>query len=141
LVLMTTATTTPGTSMAAFNMKERKEPTFVQFADGEEVSGILLRIDRMQVGQQKQIANRYTLRDLDGEMYSFLGTYQIDTKLHTTDVGHYVQVRCEGTDSSVTRNGNAMKKFKVSVSEKPYAPKQGRKLEDGTYITDEDIPF
>lgn len=65
----------PADSAAAFYMRERKEPTFVQFAVGEELTGVLLRIDRMQVGDKKQVANRYTLRDLDGETYSFLGTY------------------------------------------------------------------
>ncbi len=122
--------------MAAFSMKERKEPTFVQFADGEMLAGVLVRIDRTQVSNgngAKAPANRYTVRDLEsGEMYSFLGTYQIDTKLNVADIGHVIEVRNEGTNPNVQRNGNAMKVFAVRVSEQPFNP---------ATITDNDIPF
>lgn len=127
-------------------MQERKEPDFISFADGEEVTGILLGIDRITLEKTQQTANRYTVQDIDsGDLYAFLGTHQIDMKIKPRDIGHVIQVRCEGVDTSVTRNGNAMKKFKVLVSDKPYrdAAKlaRGRQLEDGTYITNEDIGF
>ena len=126
----------------AFNMQERKDPDFVSFNDGDTVSGVLLSIERIQVGkegQPKQAANRYTIQDIeDGRLYSFLGTHQLDTKLFMKDIGHVIDVRCEGTDPNVMRNGNAMKRFKVLVSNVPY---NGKKTEDGTYITNEDIGF
>jgi hypothetical protein len=128
----------------AFNMKERKEPEFISFSDGEMVEGVLLNIDRIPVGETKQMTNRYTVRDIENRenLYSFLGTHQIDTKLSREDIGHVVSVRCEGVDHSVQRNGNAMKKFKVLVSDVPYnVATRGRQLEDGTYITNEDIGF
>lgn len=119
--------------MGAFNMKERKEPKFVQFAPGEVVEGVLVRIDTMEVGVERKPTARFVVRDLDsGEMLAFLGTYDIATKLQRSDVGHVVSVRYEGEDKSVQRNGNAMKRFKVSVSDQLYDP---------AVISDADIGF
>jgi hypothetical protein len=120
----------------AFNMIERKDPKFVQFGDGETVSGILVGIEKIDVGGKP--AARYTVQDLESkEMVSFLGTYQINAKLRREDVGHVVDVRCEGSDPKVARNGKPMKLFKVLVSERT-APGYAH---DGTQITDDDIPF
>jgi hypothetical protein len=124
---------------AAFEMQERKEPNFIQFADGEQLEGVLISIMRMEV--QGKPANKYTLLDPDtNELFAFLGTYMIDTKLRPTDRGRYVRVRCEG-DSDVVRNGRAMKKFYVAVSSKPVTEVLGAAQSDGTYITNDDIPF
>jgi hypothetical protein len=116
-------------------MEERKEPTFVKFTDGEFVTGVLVRIEQIEI--EKKQCVRYTVRDCDEELYSFIGTYQIDAKLKRSDIFHRVEIRCEGEDPTVTRNGNAMKKFKVLVSKDPVkgAPRVNPE------ITDEDIPF
>jgi hypothetical protein len=116
-------------------MEERKEPTFVKFSDGEVVTGVLIRIERIEI--MKKACTRYTVRDYDDELYSFIGTYQIDAKLKSSDLFHKVEIRCEGEDPAVTRNGNAMKIFKVLVSKNPAkgAPRVNPE------ITDEDIPF
>ena len=119
-------------------MIERKEPEFIKFAEGEVVEGILKSIERIQVGTPAKDAIRYTVADVaTGELSSFLGCYQIDTKLRRDDLGHYITVRYEGEDSSVRRNGNSMKRFKVFVSELRY----NGQPEDGTFITNEDIGF
>jgi hypothetical protein len=83
------------------------------------------------------------VKELDsGELQSFLGTYDIASKLRRMDIGHLISVRYEGEDKSVSRNGNALKRFKIAVSKELYAG-AGKKdgLEAGTLITDDDIPF
>jgi hypothetical protein len=128
----------------SFNMQERKEPTFVQFAEGEVIEGLLVSIDRIEVGEQKKPTPRFVVKDLEsGQLQCFLGTYDIATKLKRADIGHVIRVRYEGEDRTVSRNGNSLKKFKVEVSDRPYAAAAaGRKdIEAGTLITDEDIPF
>jgi hypothetical protein len=125
-------------------MRERKEPEFISFAQGEMVEGELVRIDTVEVGEQKKRTARFTVRDIEtNELASFLGTYDLVTKLRPEDRGHYVRIRFEGEDKSVTRNGNAMKKFKVEVSAEPVAKvPAGGKHEDGSpNITDADVPF
>jgi hypothetical protein len=123
----------------AFNLKERKDPTFVKFADGECVEGVFVK-KTMQPTKSEGRTNmtaRYTVQDITtGEMTEFLGTYQINSKLSPRDLGHYIAVRCEGEDKNVTRNGNSMKIFKVMVSE---AIVPGW-VADGSQITDEDLP-
>lgn len=127
---------------AAFNMRERKEPKFVQFAEGEVVEGVFIGVDTVEVGTDKKKTAKISVRDLEsGEIVQFLATYDISTKLKRSDIGHVVSVRYEGEDPSVRRGNNNLKRFKVLVSEKPYSAHQGNKLEDGTYITDADIPF
>lgn len=123
-------------SKPAFNMVERKDPRFVQFGDGESVTGVLVNVERIKVNDK--MASRYTVEELESkELLSFLGTFQIDSKLRVADVGHLIDVRCEGTDPKVTKSGNAMKLFKVLVSDRT-APGWAH---DGTLITDDDIPF
>lgn len=129
--------------MAGYTMIERKEPEFIQFADGETLTGVLTDIERITVGEKKQSAIRYTVRDIDNHnLYCFLGTHVINQRLKREDLGHVIELRCEGDDTSVQREGRAMKRFKILVSDVPYAQAaRGNKLEDGTYISDSDIPF
>lgn len=121
----------------SFEMEERKDPTFVQFGDGETLTGVLVNIERIEVSK-KQVS-RFTLADVEtSELSSFLGTYQLDSKIRRSDLGHVLEVRCEGKDPKVTKNGNAMKLFRVRVSNRKVQEVQA--LEDGTYITDDDLP-
>lgn len=117
----------------SFNMVERKEPKFVQFGAGESVAGVLVAIEKAMVGGKP--AARYVVQDIEsGELSAFLGTAQINTKLRRTDLGHMIDIRCEGTDRNVVKNGNPMKVFRVLVSDKPCTEAAS------VYITDDDIP-
>jgi len=131
-------------------MKERKEPTFVQFGDGEVCEGVLVSIQQVEVGDPdnpnapKRPAVKYTLEDPNTrEMYAFLGTYTVNTKLRPSDKGHFVSVRYEGEDPTVTRNGRPMKKFRVLVSDKPFAgvAQSASRATSDLGITDDDISF
>ena len=131
-------------SGSQLTMVERKEPEFVKFALGEMLEGVLLKLERIEVGDKGQRAIRYTVEDSNTRQAKcFLGTYQIDTMLRTHDIGHVISIVYLGDDSSVERNGNLMRKVQIKVSlENTFdAPKKGNKLEDGTYITDDDLPF
>ena len=126
------------TAVETYGLRERTEPQFVKFEVGDMLEGVLTRIDTVEVGEKKQRATRYTIENVNNrELFSFLGSYQIDVKLRSNDIGHFIQVAYTGDDMQVKRNGNAMKMFKVLVSEKPI----GNKLADGTFITDSDLPF
>lgn len=122
-----------------FNMRERLDPRFIQFGDGERVVGVLHRIESVQVtkdGTTKMVP-RLVVEDLETrEEVCFLATYQIACKIRRADIGHVIDIRCEGDDTTVRTKGQAMKKFRVLVSEHA-AP--GFAL-DGTLITDDDIP-
>jgi hypothetical protein len=130
----------------AFEMEERKEPELIKFADGEVVEGELIAIERILVGEERKPAVRYVLRDIDTNgLVAFIGVHQINQKLRPEDRGHFVSVRYEGEDKTVSRNGNAMKLFKVRVSKQKVsilAP--GKASIDPlaeTEITDDYIPF
>jgi|GEM_PF-2525299 len=129
-----------------FEMEERKEPELVKFAEGEVIEGELIRVDSILVGEEKNRVALYTVRDLDtGKLCCFRGLYQIDRKLRLQDRGHFIQVRYEGEDKTVIRNGNAMKMFHVRVSKQKVSEMtSGKGSVDplaGTEITDDDIPF
>lgn len=132
---------------AAATAVERTEPKFIQFGEGEVVDGVLLKIepnieirekgkDGKETGRVSR-ATRYTMENTEGELVCFLGTYQIDTRLHRGDIGKYVSIRYEGTDPSVNRNGNPMKLFRVFTAEIPGAETNAH----GLAVTDNDIPF
>lgn len=133
-------------SPEAFEMEERKEPELVKFGEGEVIEGELTFIDRILVGEERKPALRYTVRDLEtGNSVAFLGVHQVNQKLRLEDRGHFVHVRYEGEDKSVSRNGNAMKIFHVRVSKQKVSEMvTGKGSVDpvaGTEITDYDIPF
>jgi hypothetical protein len=131
---------TAAKSHGAFNMIERKEPALVRFAEGERLSGVLLLIERIEI--EKKPVTRYIVEDLEtGERSQFLGTYQINAKLRTTDVGHVIDVRYEGEDTSIGRDGNSMRRFKVLVSDRRVAGKLAGDDLAGTLITNDDIGF
>jgi hypothetical protein len=125
-------------------MEERREPELVKFKDGEVVEGVLLSIERVQVADPnrpdvKKPVTKFTLDTGGGERVSFLGSYDLVTKIRTEDRGHYISVRYKGEDKSISRNGNNLKRFKVLVSKAPFVT--GKALEDALTITDDDIGF
>lgn len=130
-----------GASGAGFNMRERKEPEMIRFNEGDVFTGILVSIERVEVrdrdtGRSKP-CTRYLAEDMEsGEPKAFLGSYQLDSKLRVSDIGHVVEIRSEGVDPNIGRNGNGMKRYKVLVSDVP-APGWAM---NGTRITDDDFP-
>lgn len=121
----------------AFEFEDRPEPSKIEFGDGEVFTGILTNIERVMIGEPRKPAVRYSFEELETSKACFMnGTYQIDSKIRRHDVGHVIQIRYEGTDPNVSRNGNPMKKFTVRVS-KNTAPGWAN---DGSQITDADIP-
>lgn len=119
----------------AFDFEERMEPKHIKLEEGEMLTAILTGVERITIGGKP--ASRYRAEDLEtGEVVTFNGTYQIDSKLGPRDVGHVIELRCEGTDKNVAKNGNPMKLFRVRVS-KQTAPGWAN---DGTPITDDDMP-
>jgi hypothetical protein len=136
-----------GNAVAVNNMEmeERREPALIKFTEGECVEGMLLSIDRVQVGDPhrpdapKKPVTKFTLDVGNGERASFLGSYDLVSKIRLEDRGHFVSVRYEGEDKTVSRNGNSLKRFKVLVSKGPV--RTGEALAADPGITDEDIPF
>lgn len=94
--------------------EERTRPRFVRFKSGDVVEGVLVRIERIRVGGKPVL--RYTVKDDDGQLSSFLGTYQINEKLQIGDRGRRIQVECVGDDQTVVRSGRSMRVFRVKVS-------------------------
>lgn len=125
----------PPPAESAFEFEERLEPKHIKLEEGEIFTGTLCGIERITINGKS--ACRYRAQEFEsGEMVTFNGTYQIDSKLSPRDVGHIVELRCEGTDKNVGKNGNQMKIFRVRVS-KQTAPGWAN---DGTPITDDDLP-
>lgn len=121
----------------AFEFEDRPDPRKIEFGDGEVFTGILTAIDRVMVGQPQKPAVKYSFEEIEtSEACILIGTYQIDSKIRRHDVGHVIQIRFEGADPNVSRNGNPMKRFSVKVSKRPAPGWAG----DGTQITDADIP-
>lgn len=122
---------------AAPVMETREEPKFVQFATGDVVEGTLVNMERIAVKDKPAI--RYTVKRVN-EFLTFLGTYQLNTKLHREDLGHRVEIRCVGEDTMVKRGENCMKVFDVKVSRDPVSKARTDVIAD-TEISDDDIPF
>jgi len=127
-------------------METREEPRFINFATGDTLEGELLSVEEIAVKEKRAV--RYTLKEPDRDIWvCFLGTHMLNSKLRLSDVGHYVQITCEGEDTTVKRGENCMKVFDVKVSRekvhaglfKPTEPKP--ESSDPASISDADIPF
>ena len=121
-----------------------ESPELVEFEKpGATVFGRLISVTEVEVRGKK--VPQYVLT-VEQKRFKFLGTYDLVQKLNASHRGMLVRVKFLGTDPSISRNGNAMKVFDVMVKPdqatavQPQAA-QVKRLEDGTYITDEDIPF
>lgn len=117
--------------------EDRPDPVKIDLGEGEVFTGVLTSIERRMVGNPPKPAVRYSFIEMESsKAYFMIGTYQIDSKLRPSDVGHLVMIRFEGVDTSVGRNGNNMKRFGVRVSKRS-APGW---THDGSPITDDDLP-
>jgi hypothetical protein len=126
----------------AINWIERKPPTKFEFGPGAVLVGLIVNHDKRKVRDQRtgemKPVNRYTVEDAETkERVFFHATVQLDDALGPADVGRFVSITCTGEDKEAGRNGNAMKTFKVMVSQQ-YAPGWAN---DGTPIGDDDIGF
>lgn len=112
----------------------------VKFDAGVTLAGKLVKLDRVQVGEDAKKAVQYTVFDLESRtLKTFLGTHQINSVVMPGDVGKLIEIVCTGEDKTVVRNGRAMKTFDVYVWEKN--GENAVEREDGTVITDADVPF
>jgi hypothetical protein len=144
-------------------MREIKEPKFIQFAkDGEAAEGLLQSIDVIEMQEKdasgkpipgpKKKAARFVLvegtMDFEtgsftptGDRLCFLGTRQIIDAVKMGHIGCYIAVRFEGVDNSVGRNGNAMKRFRMWASSAKPKTNVPVSTANDLGITDADIPF
>lgn len=132
--------------LTGIEMKEQREPKFISFGkdglrEGEILEGVFLRIDSIVNKEGKKMPRLVFVEgeihggrfESSGDQFAFLATYDLAQKLRTDHIGHFVQIRYEGEDRSVGREGNAMKRFKVAVSTAQFITERG--------ISDADIPF
>lgn len=115
---------------------EVKEPVMKQFTSpGQVVEGLLLSIQKVNVKGKSAV--QYLCRDDQGDLFTFLATYDIARKISRGHIGHAVRVEYEGEDSTVEvgNNKNKLRRFKV------YVAKQKEVAPDSLEITDDDIPF
>lgn len=125
------------------SMKRIAPPEQVKFEKGDVYCGELLSIEKVRL-KDGGIVSRYIMRDMEtGKKFRFIGTTQLDETLSPDEVGYYLEIAYIGDDANVERNGRKMKVFEVSKSEHPVrqSARTGQQAPDGTFISDEDIPF
>jgi hypothetical protein len=130
-----------------FPMQERKEPRRIKFErEGDSIEGVLVGIERLKM--DGKFVPKFVFAEVNitgdrvtptGDRFDFLGTYDLANKIRISDVGKFLFIRYESQDASVERNGNKLRRFKVGISEAPIFGKE--QVNDGTFISDEDIPF
>ena len=108
--------TAPATPIRRREMQEVKAPEQFTFKkQGQIAEGVLLQIEPVSVNGKQ--ANEYMFRADSGNRFTLLGTNDLDKKLHSEMIGHFVSIRYETDDNSFQKPGqNAMKVFKVQVS-------------------------
>lgn len=125
-----------------YEFEERVEPEFFQFkAEGETICGVLENVESISVDSKP--VTRYTVYEPDEDKrYTFLGTYQINSKLRRSDIGRVIEVTLTGKDSNVRggNNGNPMSLFRVRVA-KAIPTSASHANANGLGITDADVPF
>jgi hypothetical protein len=128
---------TAGAVEVGYKMIKREPPKHINFAEGETVDGIFIRLEVVRM--QGKLAARYTVRELTGgRRFTFLGLANIDNQIDRADLGHRISVTCTGIVSPRVQGQSGMKLFEILVSEKKledvFVP-----LPDGP-ITDDDLP-
>lgn len=103
---------------------------------GSKLQGVLLGFQRINVkdretGTSKPVV-QFTVRT-GNKKVTFLGTADLVQKIDSEDIGHPIYVEYTGQSSSVEKNGNKMREYKVMVDRET----QG----DTSEITDADVPF
>jgi hypothetical protein len=119
---------------------EVKEPRMIEFNRvGMDVEGVLLAIQKVKVKDKP--TTQYLCKDDEGELFTFLATYDIARKVRKEHIGHAVMVKYEGEDNTVEvgEGKNKLRRFKVYIAKQREVAKQD--VEDSLTITDDDIPF
>lgn len=102
---------------------------------GETIAGKLMSIEPVEIRGKR--VPQYTLATDSSHRIRLLGTYDLVQKLNRTHIGMLVRIKYLGEDESVKKGDNAMRIFDVHVKKDSSAATHN----DGTPITDEDIPF
>ncbi|HUO59487.1 MAG TPA: hypothetical protein VMU24_02390 [Candidatus Acidoferrales bacterium] len=120
---------------AALSYTERKEPELVKLdKKGDRFAGVLVGLQKQNMKEGPALKALFEMPN--GEIKAMFLSAQLKQRISSRDVGHYVQIQCEGFDQSVGLDkGNAMKLFRVVVSDSKVPGV------DPLEITDADIPF
>jgi hypothetical protein len=101
---------------------EAKAPEMLKFVrQGQEIVGILINMEPITVkggnGQSGSQTIEYTILQENGDRATFLGTNDLNKKIHPGMIGHFLAIRYESDDDSFTKAGQSPAKvFKVLVS-------------------------
>jgi hypothetical protein len=113
---MATAQAGPQETRPRRQMQEVKAPEQFQFTNlGQTVGGKLISIELVTVKDKQAI--EYLFEDEGGHRLTCLGTADLNKKIHSGHIEHWLEIRYERDDSSFQKQGqSAMKIFKVLVS-------------------------
>lgn len=116
---------------------------------GDRLAGILTAIQKVRLldedtSQYKLVVE--VLIETERGAMKFRPGFDVKSKLRRRMIGNQVLIKYLGTDPERGKDGNALKVFGVYWQPKAEGTKVAdgppqNKLDDGTYITDEDIPF
>jgi hypothetical protein len=117
---------------------EREAPELFKFEGvGDFVKGVLMAMDIVTVREKRTV--QFTIYDAgDGKTRKILGTYDLLQKINKDDVGRFVQIVYKGENKEIRKGDNFLRIFSVAFEDKK---KTAATFEDGTQITDADIPF
>ena len=118
--------------------KESQSPELIKWEKkGENVCGVLARIDSVQVNGKRVPQFLLTLGD---RQFKFLGTFDLMQKINRSHIGCQLRITYLGDDENI-RGGPSntpMKIFSVQYKGTPTPPEANA---HGVVVTDEDVPF
>lgn len=98
-------------------MQEVKAPDMFQFSDQHRTaSGVLIDIDQVTVKNNEKPTMQYLFEGDGKRRFTFLGTADLNKKIHPGHIGHWMDITYEGEDTAIKTQGSPMRKFKVQVS-------------------------
>jgi len=96
-------------------MQEIREPQEWQFTkETPKLEGVYLGAQKVTV--KSTITTQHMIQDGEGHRFTFLGTYDLERKLSSWHVGHWMIVEFEGEDRNVRSHGSRVRRFRISVS-------------------------
>jgi hypothetical protein len=113
---MATAPTGPQSVRPRRQMQEVKAPDMFQFSDQHRTaSGRLVDIDQVTIKDKPTM--QYLFEDDGKRRFTFLGTADLNKKIHPGHIGYWMDITYEGEDPSIKTQGSPMRRFKVQVSQ------------------------